>query len=185
MSMPLIPLWIWNMWIKHYTTKISDRNSANKESGYGLVDLLFLMCDHYQSSKPTCQIHFPNSFHSPVSCTSAEGENPSPNECPWYDTKRHYREGVLGNVEYPSLLPGLLWLGVVVPVRIPSIGQIELFNHITVCKQMTDVKLSCSCYIAIPETILLCVNKWALACRKCYLRTIYLQMHTHVHTRES
>ena len=36
------------------------------------------------------------------------------------------------------LLPGLLWPGVVVP----SLGQIELFNHLIVYKQMTSVKLN-------------------------------------------
>ncbi len=42
----------------------------------------------------------------------------------------------------PSLpsLPGLLWLRVVTPDRILSMGQIELFNHLTVCKQMTNVE---------------------------------------------
>ena len=38
----------------------------------------------------------------------------------------------------PSL-PGPLWPGVVTPDRILSMGQIELFDHLTVCKQMTDV----------------------------------------------
>ena len=33
--------------------------------------------------------------------------------------------------------------GMVVPVRVPYIGRIELFNHLTVCKQMTGVKLNC------------------------------------------
>ena len=32
---------------------------------------------------------------------------------------------------------------VVVSVSVQSIGQIGLFNHLTVCKQMTDVKLNC------------------------------------------
>ena len=40
-----------------------------------------------------------------------------------------------------SLLPGLLWPGVVVPVRVSFIGHIELFNHLTVCKEMSDDKL--------------------------------------------
>ena len=42
-----------------------------------------------------------------------------------------------------ALLPSLLAFEVVVPVRVTSIGQIELVNHLTVCKQMTDVKLNC------------------------------------------
>ena len=49
------------------------------------------------------------------------------------------------NMEYPSLplLPGLLWPGVVVLVRVLPIGQIKPFHHLTVCKQITDVKLNC------------------------------------------
>ena len=52
-------------------------------------------------------------------------------------------------MEYPllPLLPGPLWLEVVVPAKVLFMGQIELFNlsytwnHLTVYKQMTDVKL--------------------------------------------
>ena len=51
------------------------------------------------------------------------------------------------------LLPGPLWPWVVVPVRILSIDQIELFDHFSECKQMTGVKLNCLCYITILETI--------------------------------
>ena len=40
-----------------------------------------------------------------------------------------------------QLLPGPLWSRVEIPVRVPSMGQIELFDHLTVRKQMTDVKL--------------------------------------------
>ena len=41
------------------------------------------------------------------------------------------------------LLPGSIRPKMVLLVRVPSIGQIELFNHLTVCKQMTDGKLNC------------------------------------------
>ena len=42
------------------------------------------------------------------------------------------------------LLPGPLWPGVVAPDRVLSMGQIELFkielfDHLTVCKQINDV----------------------------------------------
>ena len=40
------------------------------------------------------------------------------------------------------LLAGPLWLGVVAPDRILSIGQIELFDHLTLYKQITDVQLN-------------------------------------------
>ena len=38
-----------------------------------------------------------------------------------------------------SSLPGPLWPRVIAPDRILSMGQIELFDHLTVYKQMTDV----------------------------------------------
>ena len=38
------------------------------------------------------------------------------------------------------LLPGPLWLRVVAPDRIISMGQIELFDISTECKQMTYAK---------------------------------------------
>ena len=37
------------------------------------------------------------------------------------------------------LLPGQLWPGGVASERVLSMGQIELFDHLTVSKQMTDV----------------------------------------------
>ena len=40
------------------------------------------------------------------------------------------------------LLPGPLWPRVVAPDRILSMGQIELFDILTVCKQMTYAKLN-------------------------------------------
>ena len=41
------------------------------------------------------------------------------------------------------LLPSPLWPGVVVPDKVLSMGQIELFDILTVCKQMTYAKLNC------------------------------------------
>ena len=41
---------------------------------------------------------------------------------------------------------------VVVPDRVQSMGQEELLNHLTVYKQMTDIKLNCYCYITILKT---------------------------------
>ena len=46
-----------------------------------------------------------------------------------------------------------LWPGVVVPVNIAYKSQIEVFNHLTVCQQMTDVKLNCLCQISVLENI--------------------------------
>ena len=47
------------------------------------------------------------------------------------------------------LLLGSFWSRVVDS----SMDQIELFNHLIMCKQITDVKLNCECYIAICVTI--------------------------------
>ena len=62
-------------------------------------------------------------------CTSAEGLEPSPNECPGYDTKQSDSEvpvmlGFWGIRSTPSLplLPGSHWPGVVAPDRALSIG---------------------------------------------------------------
>ena len=35
-----------------------------------------------------------------------------------------------------------------------------LYNHLTMWKQMTDVKLNCLCCVTVLQTILLCENKW-------------------------
>ena len=62
-------------------------------------------------------------------CTSA---TPSPNECPGYCTKPSDGEAPVlelwrmwSNPLLP-LLSGPLWPGVVVPVRAPSMGQIDV-----------------------------------------------------------
>ena len=62
-------------------------------------------------------------------CTSAEGSDPLPNECPGYDTKQSNGDvlvmlGLWGMQSTPSspLLPGLLWPGVVAPDRALSMG---------------------------------------------------------------
>ena len=67
-------------------------------------------------------------------CISAE-EWDSLNECPEYDTKQSGGEtpvmlelwGMQSTSSLPAL-PGPLWLGVVVPDRLLSMGQIELFD---------------------------------------------------------
>ena len=40
------------------------------------------------------------------------------------------------------------------------------WNHFTMCKQMIKTKQNYSCYIAILETIKRWAKKWALACLK-------------------
>ena len=75
---------------------------------------------------------------------------PPPSECPVYDT--NWSDGEfwgMWNAFLLPLLPGSFWPR----VRVPSMREIELFNHLTVSKQVTDVKLNSYCYIAILETI--------------------------------
>ena len=64
------------------------------------------------------------------------------------DTKQHLTVRLLSSSleemwSIPSfpLLPSSLWFGLVVPVRAPSTDQIELFDHLIVCKQMTVSEL--------------------------------------------
>ena len=74
--------------------------------------------------------------------------NPTlPNECPGYGTKRSDGEVlVLEPCEIRStsslkLLLGRLCPEVIVPVRAPSMWEIEVINPLTLCKQKTDVEL--------------------------------------------
>ena len=45
------------------------------------------------------------------------------------------------NMEQPYIAITPRFTGVIVPIRVPSMSQIELFNHGAVCKQITDVEL--------------------------------------------
>ena len=82
-----------------------------------------------------------------------------PIKCPAYDTKLSNWEvsvqGFWGMWSTSSLLllPGPLRLWVLITVRAPYMGLIELFNHLRMYKEMTDVELNCSCYVAIIEAI--------------------------------
>ncbi len=76
-------------------------------------------------------------------CISAEEQN-SLNECPRYDTKQSDGEATvmlelwgMRSTSLLPLLPGPLWPRVEAPDRVLSMGQIELFDHLTVCNQMT------------------------------------------------
>ena len=61
-------------------------------------------------------------------CTSAEGYDPQPNECPGYDTKQSDGEGIRGApwgmriTPSLQLLTGPLWPSVVAPDRALSMG---------------------------------------------------------------
>ena len=68
------------------------------------------------------------------------------NQCPGYNTKPSDGKapvfefwGVWSTPSLP-LIPRPPWPEMAVPFRSPSMGQIELFNHLTVHKQITNVE---------------------------------------------
>ena len=71
------------------------------------------------------------------------------NECPGYNTKANGDAPIMlkfwGMQSTSSLLSlsGPLWSSVVATDRVLSLGQIELFDIQTECKQMTWAKLKC------------------------------------------
>ena len=77
----------------------------------------------------------------------------SSNECPVYDIKPSHREvpflelWEIWSTPSLSVLPCPLWSRVVAPDRFLSMGQIEIFDHLTVCKQMDDVLLNWCCFV--------------------------------------
>ena len=78
-------------------------------------------------------------------CISAEGED-YPNECPKQsDGEASVIMELSGMWSISSLpsLPGPLWLRVVAPDRVLSMGQMEQFDISTLYKQMTFAKLNC------------------------------------------
>ena len=48
-----------------------------------------------------------------------------------------------------SLLPGPLWLGMIVPVKVTSLGQTELFNHLLYWKPFNYVQINDKCLIEL------------------------------------
>ena len=70
---------------------------------------------------------------------------PASNKCPGYDSNQWWWDSSSGALGMWSstlllLLPGLLWPGTVVPVKVPSMGQIELFNHLQYLKPFKCVQ---------------------------------------------
>ena len=82
----------------------------------------------------------------------------------------------LNNSKIP-LFPVPLWPGVILPVRVPSIDQIEMFNHLQFLKPFNCVQM---------KLLMLDSNTWnyLTVCKhvnsswfkNCYLQTICLQM---------
>ena len=93
-------------------------------------------------------------------CVSAKQYDLPINQCPGYEIK--LSDGfapvleIWGIRSSPSFsfLPSPLLSGVVVPDKVISMDQKEIFDHLTVFKQMTCVKLNCLSYIARLETFL-------------------------------
>ena len=69
----------------------------------------------------------------------------SPQRMSWYETTASdcvapvLELCVMCSTHSLLFLPDALWLRLVVPLRVPSISQIQLFNNLTVCKPMTDI----------------------------------------------
>ena len=83
-------------------------------------------------------------------CISTEGYNPHPhNESPGYDIKQSDGDTPVlvlsGMWSIPSLplLQDLFCPGVVTPDRVVFMGQVELFDIQTVCKQIIYAELNC------------------------------------------
>ena len=70
-------------------------------------------------------------------CISAKGVKPHPNKCPDNDSK--HSDGEAPVLKLLVITPRSTLLGVVVPVRVPSMGQIELFNHLVYLKPFNYV----------------------------------------------
>ena len=82
-----------------------------------------------------CRIH--GGKTPPTNEWSIHNTIQSDGEAPFFELRGMWNTSSL------PLLPGRLRPIVEVPVRVPSMSQIELFNDLTVCKQMTEVHLSC------------------------------------------
>ena len=72
-------------------------------------------------------------------CNAAAGEEPLATSVLDIKLNQLYSWdfGGLRSTSSCPLLPSPFLLGVVAPLRVISKGQVELFNHLTVCKQMT------------------------------------------------
>ena len=84
------------------------------------------------SSLNIVNLHY-SMYFNPVVCTDCKSAEGYPTSCVLGMTLSHL-SGVLElcrmwSTSSLQLLPGPLWPRVVVPVRVTSIGQIELFNH--------------------------------------------------------
>ena len=98
------------------------------------------------------------------------------NEYAGYNTKLSDGEAPVLSISSLILPLGSLWLGVVVPVRVPSMGQIELFNYLLDLKPFL-------CWI---ELLVFKSNTWnhLTVCKQIssglsknyYLQTIHLQI---------
>ena len=75
-------------------------------------------------------------------CISVESKIPTTTIRWW-----NFHPVLWGMWSIPSLLllPHLLWPGVVVPVRVPSMGEIEIFNHFLYLKPFNEVQTNDRC----------------------------------------
>ena len=75
-------------------------------------------------------------WNTPTASLPRSKTPPPLNKCPGYDTRPSDSEALvlklwrMWSTSSLPLLPDRLWLKVIVPVSVLSIGQIELFNHL-------------------------------------------------------
>ena len=86
------------------------------------------------------QLHLYSGVRSPATTTSL------------LDMMMRPSSGALENVMYPFIaITPMSTLAL--PIRVSSIGQIKLFDHLAECKQINDIKSNCLHFIAIHATI--------------------------------
>ena len=127
------------MWLCRNKWPLSNRNNYLKQFNYSMteeylksntcmqiicIELEYLMSLTTQSAGP---VEYTDSISAGVWLP--------PYGCPWYDTKQSNVDAPVmlelwGMWNTPSLpsFPGQLWPRVVAPGRVPSMGQIELFD---------------------------------------------------------
>ena len=110
------------------------------------VGLLVYLANHYTTRGAPVLSAEPIEY---TDCISAERKD-HPNECPGYDTEQSNDKASvvlkLWGMQNTPLLPsppGPHWSGVVASNKVLSTSPLELFDHLTVCKQKSDVQLNC------------------------------------------
>ena len=115
-----------------------DIKWEQKDLYVGITDLFFLKIFLHQINSQPIRLGLQN----------MPSRKSSSKKCPGYDTKFSDGETLVldlwrrGSTRSLLLFPYVLWLGVVLFLRVQSIGHIKLLKYLSVNKQMTYVKLN-------------------------------------------